>query len=221
MKLKLIDKKRQAGDVISFIFDPQQKLIWIPGQFLIYSLPHKKEDVRGIQRFFTISSAPYEKLVMLSTKISKNSSTFKKSLNSIKIGDEISAKGPDGDFVIDNPKRNHIFIAGGIGITPFRSIILDLAHKNKPLNFTLIYSNKSAQFPFEEELNNAMKKFPHSQILKKIGMININDLSKLDKDSIFYVSGPDAMVDAMSKILLVDMAIDEENIVQDYFSGYD
>lgn len=224
MKLTLVDKRKEAENITTFIFQPEAPVTWEAGQFMVYSLSHENEDIRGRQRFFTISAAPFEKFPAISTRIFDKKSSFKKALGDMKIGDEIMGKGPDGDFVVEDHNRHSVFLAAGIGITPYRSIILELAHRNEPLNITLLYSNKTSDFPFKNEFdeiaarNPGLKiKYLNKRIDEKVIKENVKDIST----SIFYVSGPDAMVDAMSKVLLVDMGIEEENIVQDYFSGYD
>src|SRR4030042_4868313 len=102
MKLKLIKKIRRVGNIRSFIFKPEKKFVWKAGQYLIAKIEHKKQDLRGDMRFITMSSAPFEKNVMITTRIfGKKASSFKKTLNNLKIGDYIGAKGPDGDLFID------------------------------------------------------------------------------------------------------------------------
>src|SRR3989344_3471118 len=135
MILTFFEKKQETKDVMSFKFKTDEPLSWQPGQYLFYTLPNDGPDNRGVTRYFTISSAPFEKIVIITTRISlpagrqvMPSSTFKKSLLNLKIGEKIEASGPDGDFTVENHKKNYIFIAGGIGITPFRSILLDLNH---------------------------------------------------------------------------------------------
>ncbi|HKC15036.1 MAG TPA: FAD-dependent oxidoreductase [Patescibacteria group bacterium] len=226
MKLKLVDKEIQTGDVKSFVFEPDIPVEWAAGQFMVYRLDHENPDIRGKQRFFTISSAPFEKHIVITTHIQKDkSSTFKKSLDSLKIGDFIEAKGPDGDFILEDPNKNYVFIAGGIGITPFHSIIADLAHKSLPINITLFYANKTEEFPFKEEFekireqNTSFKvhyvvspKHIDENLIKE----NVADLQK----KIFYVSGPEKMVEDLTE-MIKGIGIKEENIKQDFFPGYD
>lgn len=224
MILKLIDKKKISGNIISFIFKPGKKLRWKAGQYLIYSLPHEPRDLRGKMRFFTISSAPYEKNPVITTKIGNMSSTFKKTLDKLKIGMEIEAKGPDGDFVIGDLDKNYIFIAGGIGITPFISIIRELDFRKKPINVTLLYENKTKDITFKDELDKIADLHPEFKLRYLISSVRINQeyLKNIIgdfRDYIFYVSGPDPMVEATVK-LLKDLDTPEENIKEDYFSGY-
>ena len=227
MQLKFVEHKKEAGDGVSFIFEPQEALSWVAGQFLVYHLPHENADVRGIQRFFTISAAPYENHVMLTTRIfAENPSTFKQALMKMNQGNTVDTKGPDGDFILTEPEKNYVFIAGGIGITPFRSIILDLAHKNEPLNIELLYANKTDEFFFKEELEKIASEHPSFKIQYVISPTHIdqNYIEQNVEDwenKIFYVSGPEPMVEAFDKMLKQDMKIKEENVKTDYFPGYD
>ncbi len=223
MKLKLISKKRFVSNIKSFTFKPQRPIKWSAGQYLIYSLSHKNDDLRGKMRFFTISSSPFEKNITITTRIFKSASSFKKSLDNLQIGDTIEAKGPDGDFVIDDPKKRLIFIAGGIGITPFASIIRQLSFEKKPINITLLYANKTKSFLFKNDLDETAKIHKEFKIHwflspKKIDKRTLGRFTK-NKRHIFYVSGPDPMVDEISDILKL-LKVKEENIRQDYFSGY-
>ena len=220
MKLKLVKKIKETKDVNTYIFKPDSDFKWIAGQYLIYSLAHENQDNRGKMRFFTISSSPFQKYPSITTKIDKtNGSSFKKALDLLKIGDEIDIKGPDGDFVIDNFKKSYVFIAGGIGITPFRSILGQLNHKNLDLDIILLYSAKNSSAIFKKELESLkLKKLKIKYFDKRINKTDIEKIKDFKK-RIFYVSGPDAMVENIEKMLL-KIGLKKENIKSDYFSGY-
>lgn len=214
-----------ASDVNSYIFENSENIHWKPGQYLIYSLSHKPQDLRGKMRFFTISSSPFENKIQITTRINKQKrSSFKNALDGLKIGETIEAKGPDGDFVLANLGKNYVFIAGGIGITPFRSIIAELDNKQKTVDITLIYANKNADIPFKSELDEIAAKRNEFKILYVISpkRINTSYLKKniIDfKSPIFYISGPDPMVEEMADTLK-NLKVPKEHIREDYFSGY-
>lgn len=222
MKLTLIEKRKETKDIVTFIFEPEIPMKWVAGQYLIYSLPHNKQDIRGKMRFFTISCAPFEKNPAITTRISKNKgSSFKNALDNLKIGGVIEAKGPDGDFVVDNPNKKHVFLAGGVGITPFASMIKQLDFEKKPINITLFYTGKN-DFAFREAFDKIQKKHKEFKIYYLNERINKDILKqKLNnfKDFIFYVSGSDPMVEQVEKLLL-QLGVKKENIKADYFSGY-
>lgn len=225
MKLKLIEKKAQAGDAISFYFKPKKKISWQAGQYLFYTLPTNKPDNRGVTRYFTISSSPSENHIAITTRINDKNSTFKKTLVKLRISDEIEASGPDGDFVVDNPKRNLIFIAGGIGITPFHSILLDFDHKDIKPNVQLLYANRDKNIVFKDELDVLTSAIPNLQIRYFISPTHIeeSDIKELlseSKNPLIYISGPTPFVRIIRDIVKTQ-GIEKENIKMDYFSGYE
>jgi ferredoxin-NADP reductase len=222
--LKLLSKENKTNDIKTFTFNAHENFTWEAGQYLIYSLPHENQDLRGKMRFFSISSSPFERNPKITTRIDNTKgSTFKKTLNSLKIGDTIEAKGPDGDFVYKEKGKKHIFIAGGIGITPFISIIRQLNYEGKKINVTLFFANRDNNIPFKEELEEIASNH------KELKIIYFVSPERIDKDSIqkeipkkdylFYISGPDPMVDAID-LLLKELKVNKENIIYDYFSGY-
>lgn len=226
MKLTLKEKKQETPDVVTFIFESETNISWQAGQFLHYTLRHQPTDSRGSERWFTISSAPYEGNPQITTRFTQSSgSSFKNSLKDLKVGAEIEAEGPEGDFTLNNPDKDYVFIAGGIGITPFHSILKQLDHEGKRLSINLIYANKSEDnIPFKKELEQLASRHPEFKINlvieperideKKIRQL-IPDLSQ----SIFYVSGPEPMVDSLGKTL-TSMGVRGENLKQDWFPGY-
>lgn len=222
MRLKLIDKIKEASDAYSFIFQSPSNFSFTPGQFLIYNIPNLNHDERGEERYFTISSAPYESEVRLTTRIFENSSTFKKDLINLELGTEIKVKGPEGDFFFDPNFKNHLFISGGIGITPFRSILLDLQNKNVEPNIKIFYANKNTEIVFQDELeelsnpNLLIEYFIGENILtpEKI----YGDFKVID-DCAIYLSGPEPMVENFANNLL-KFGVPEINIKRDYFPGY-
>lgn len=223
MKFTLISKKKEISNVKTFVFKPEKPILWKAGQYLIYSLPHENQDLRGKMRFFTISSSPFEKNPSITTRIfGKKGSSFKNTLDSLKIGDEINAKGPDGDFIIKDYKKSYVFIAGGIGITPFHSILKQLDFEKKKIRAILLYTSSNKSFVFEEELNKLAYKNYNLEIIymaafKKIDKKILENFK--DSKYVFFVSGPDPMVDVIENILL-NLKIPKENIKLDYFSGY-
>src|SRR5450432_2032293 len=164
MKLTLHATKQEASDIFSFIFTPARPLRWQAGQYLHYILNHPKPDDRGVERYFSIASAPHEKRVMLTTRFASKGSSFKKALKKLKPGDAIEAREKGGDFVLDHRRKTFVFIAGGIGITPFRAILLDLDRNRKPLNVQLLFANRNNAFPYRKELEALQKRHPEFRI---------------------------------------------------------
>lgn len=225
MKLKLVEKIQRTSDVISFVFEPEEPLIWKAGQFLHYVLHHEPTDDRGSDRWFTISSAPFEKHIAITTRLTKPSgSSFKNKLQSLEIGKRIEVSYLEGDFVVEDPDKEYVFLAGGIGITPFRSIIKQLDYEKKPINVTLLYANHDQNIVFKDELEEIASRNPNFKIhyVFSPNHIDKENITKLIPDlekPIFFVSGPEIMVEELLT-LLKNMNIPEDHLKGDWFPNY-
>jgi glycine betaine catabolism B len=208
----------------SFWFEPTRRFSFAPGQFLEYTVAHSRPDTRGVRRYFTIASSPTEPQILLAARFSRPGSTFKQALKNKRKGDEVVASKVAGDFVLPpDSARKLAFIAGGIGITPFRSMVKYLLDTNQPRDIVLLYGARA-----EEELI-FRDIFEEAQM--RFGMRVVYVISRLiDKEAIrkevpdfttllFYVSGPEPMVQGVSKIL-AGMGIARRQIKRDYFPGY-
>ncbi len=225
MQFILVEKKIEVAGVESFIFNPAEPLVWKPGQYAHYRLPHEAADERGVERWFTIASAPYEHKVMITTRLTaERGSSFKKALLALKVGDTIESDYVDGDFTAEDPAQEYVFVAGGIGITPFHSILKEADHAQVQLHATLIYANRDANVPYKSELEAFQKNNPHlvvhyltaperidEQVIKKF----VPELTK----PIFYLSGPEAMVKSLAEVIKA-MGVAENKIKLDDFPGY-
>ena len=224
MRLILKDRKPEVPGVESFIFEPKEQLSWKAGQFLHYVLHHEPTDDRGSDRWFTVASAPSEGHVMLTTRFAeKNESSFKKALKGLKIGEAIEVSDVDGDFLVENMDAEYVFIAGGIGITPFRSILKELEHAGKKIHATLLYSNRDEYIPYKEELDALDANNPHLKIVYIVGgRIDETAIRKAASElqkPVFYISGPEPMVNALND-MLKGMGVPEINFKGDWFPGY-
>lgn len=224
MKLSFVGKKKQIENVYTFTFEPDHKVTWRPGQYLHYELPHPDADDRGIERWFTISAPPYVKHIELTTRFDHDhSSTFKKALRDLKPSDVVEAGEPRGDFLLDPDATRHVLIAGGIGITPYHSQLLQLDHDGKQLNVDLLYTNRDNNFVFGDEFQALAARHPEFKIIKFVVGQRIQELNLKpyldDPKIIFYISGPRPMVEAYQH-LLEDLDVAPERIRTDYFPGY-
>lgn len=239
MQFKLIKKIEEAPDTFSYFFESETKFDFKAGQFVYLTLPKLNyPDERGATRHFTISSSPTEDLIRITTRI-RQESGYKKTLNELVIGSTIEARGPFGTFVFTNhqppvsagrPITNHLFLAGGIGITPFRSMIkynID-AKLNVPMH--LIYSNSDDNFVFKKEFDEWQDKndfvkidYIDTSVAGRINAVKINSFirhSSLNiSHCVFSAVGPNPFVDAMEEILK-EMNISEDKIKSEKFTGY-
>ena len=216
--------KQEAPHTRSFIFTPPRPLRWQAGQYFHYTLPHAHPDDRGTERWFSISSAPHEKHVMVTTRFADKSSSFKNALKKLQPGDTIEADGLGGDFLVDHRRKKFVFIAGGIGITPFRSMLLDLDHRRKPLNIQLLYANRDQNFPYKKEFEALKQRHPEFRIdylvsPRRLDEKSITGLVPDLKKQLVYVSGPEPMVEALGKILK-KLGLPKKRIKSDFFPGY-
>ncbi len=225
MKLKLAAKKKESPGVESFIFTPEKPLAWKAGQFLHYVLNHSPTDDRGSDRWFTIASAPFERHVMITTRIADTKgSTFKKTLKALKVGDTIEVSDLDGDFVVSDARKDYVFIAGGIGITPFRSILKQAEYDGKKLRVRLLYANRKHVAAYKKEFDAMAKRNPNLKIHylfhpQLIDRQTVQELVPDVKQPFFYVSGPEPMVESVGK-MLHQIGVPKKHLKQDWFPGY-
>lgn len=197
MTLKLIDKEHLVDNVWAFRFRPSKPLTWTAGQYVRVELPHENPDEEGTKRWFTNSAAPYEGIMQITTRVTE--STFKQALSRLEIDDELQLiENPDGDFVWQDSDLPIIFVAGGIGITPFYSILKQRVHDQRPLNVTLVYGSRTEDVPFKEELAQWAVSDPNFKVRYVVGApLNAEKLTELQPNlnqSLVYLSGPEQMV---------------------------
>lgn len=243
MKLRLVKKVTEASGTVSFFWKPEKNIEYLPGQFFYFTLPKLTyPDSRGSTRHFTISSSPTEgEVIRLTTRI-RHESGFKKTLSELKTGTEIEGEGPNGTFILDKEVMEpQIFLAGGIGITPFRSIIKYSIDKGFNSPIYLIYSNSlPEEIVFRKELEKWSKAYPNFKLVLTIstpqesqekwlgqtGRIDESLLKSLIENwklkignCTWWVCGPPVMVSAMED-LLENIKIPPNNVISEKLSGY-
>lgn len=219
----MILKVKQNGKIgsryFSLILEKPKGFNFYPGQYLDIALPVK--DKLGNTRSFTISSSPTERFLMITTKI--GATPYKKFMENIKAGDTITSSHPAGTFTLDE-STPAVFLAGGIGITPFRSMIRYALDKKLSTPITLIYSDSGSHFIFKEELDLWQDKLPNLRIIfnqtSVNGRLNKTKLgTAVQRNVIFYLAGSDSFVNNMKGELL-QLGVDKINIRTDRFDGY-
>ncbi len=227
MKLTLQNKTSETSDATTFTFQPEQPVSWTAGQYIHYTLPHADMDDRGDERWFTVSSAPSGGQITITTRLnSERSSSFKKTLAALEIGQTIEADAPEGSFVWGDLARDYLLVAGGIGITPYRAMLVEAAQAGMMPRATLLYANRSTDdVPFKAELEAIAKANPNLTIEYVIVPDQV-DAARLQtavaalNNPFVYVSGPEPMVEAL-EVELKSIGVAEENIKGDYFPGYE
>ena len=228
----LVGKKEIARGTVAFHLRKPEGFTFTAGQAVYVTLPGQKEvDSKGRVRTFSIASAPQEPELVIATRMTDTA--FKRCLAGLSAGSPVAIEGPYGDLTLEDDTRPAVFLAGGIGITPFRSIILDATTQNPSRKLTLFYSNRSAgDAGFLSELEQLAQQNPgfqlvatmtdaadwqgeRSHIAREMIERHVSDITKLD----FYLAGPPAMVAAM-ETLLEQAGVKPEDIRTEIFAGY-
>jgi len=234
--LHLKEKVQIGPGIIDFIFGLDKHFAYLPGQYMEWTLGYKDPDSRGNRRYFTLASSPTENSLRLGVRFNDPSSSFKKALFNLPVGGEITASSLSGEFTLPkNPGQKLVFIAGGIGVTPFRSFAKAMIDKGEKRDAILFYSIKSPAEAVYWQL------FYQAQNLGLKTVITITDpknvppnwtgkTGTLTKDMLlsevpdfkerkFYLSGPHGMVKAFEKTLS-DLGLPKSQIKTDYFPGF-
>ena len=235
--LKLKDRIKVSENTYDFIFESKRRLNFRPGQYLEWTLDHDKPDSRGNRRYFTIASSPTEADIRMGIRFYPKGSSYKKELISLKRGDILVASQLAGEFVLPrNKKKKLVFIAGGIGITPFRSMIKYLIDTKQKRDIVLFYSNRTmADTTYVDLLNQASREIGLKVVCTltdekpmpgvwngKLGMLNgmmIMENVPDFQDRYYYVSGTHGMVNAFDDTLQ-KMGIPKKHINTDFFPGF-
>ncbi len=228
LETRLIARKQVAEGTMSFFFDKPRNFEYEAGQHVTLELP------KGGSHMFTLSSAPYEDRLMITTRM--RDSTFKHALEQLEDGAEVGIRGPEGSFTLPSEQGTEVFIAGGIGITPFRSMLLEAGHDKRTDNITLFYSNRRPEdAAFLAELERLCSKSGYRLVAAMTEMQDSDrqwdgetghiDAAMLQRhledlsEPTFYLAGPPDMVDDM-KDKLIEAKIDKSRIEAEEFSGY-
>src|SRR5579884_2508823 len=223
-RAKLVDRKEIAEATMAFRFERPRDWTFKAGQFVDITLLNPPDtDAEGNVRGFSIASAPHEDTIMVATRM--RNTACKRVLRTM-------------------PLQTAVLLAGGIGITPFHSIVLQAAHEQLPHRIVLFHSNNTPEdAPFLEELreletqNSNYKYVPTMTAMERskqrwsgeTGLLSAQMLAKYLKaatpsdpaiaDAIYYVAGPPGMVAEMRR-MLVGWGVDEDNIRTEEFAGY-
>jgi len=234
--LKLKRKSRVASNIVDFVFKSSQKLAFQPGQYMEFTLAHLQTDSRGNRRYFTLASSPTENDVLLGIRFYEHSSSFKKALYKVNNRTQLIAAQIAGDFTLPaNPEQKLVFLAGGIGITPFRSMVKYLLDTQQWRDIVLIYVNKTAdEIVYSDVFSAAAAKLgvktfytlTDATALPRnwrgfVGRVNEQMLLKTVPDyqeRTYYISGPPEMVRASEQVLKV-MGVTNAQIKKDFFPG--
>lgn len=235
--LTLEKRERLAADIYEFRFSGAARLRFRPGQYLEWTLRHSRPDCRGNRRYFTIASSEDERHVRLGVKFYPGASSFKRALLAMSPGSEIVASQLAGEFVLPVNKREKlVFMAGGIGITPFRSMIRDLLDRGEKRPITVLYSNRTApEIVYADVLEAAREQLGIRTVYTltdrdcvppdwrgATGRVDAEMIERTVPDyreRTFYLSGPRALVVGFEEVLR-RIGIPKRRIKTDFFPGF-
>jgi len=232
---KLVKKVVVSPGVKSFFFKPEEDFNYIAGQYAVVSFKHNN---REYSKHFTISNSPSRENIEMTMMMS--GSDYKNALDSLQVGDAVSLKGPFGKFTLDALKEETvIFLAGGIGITPIKSMMEYAADHSLQLKGRLFYSNRTAEkIAFGKELKELAAKLGDFEVVNTLtrvegeeaaswkeekGHINADMIKRNYKEyssSRFYIAGPPAFNNAAKKVVAEELKMPSDLITLEDFTGY-
>lgn len=232
MKARYHHSEQIASHIRTFYFETEKPLEFTAGQFTELTLPHANPDNRGTKRWFTISSSPTDEYVTITTKFaSEGGSTFKEALAALEPGTEVHLADAMGDFVLPKLLQTPIIcVAGGIGITPFHSMLKWLAatHEERPIKLLYAVANEE-EIIFQDTFEAAkvhptiVVSQPSSAWGGERGRLNAEMILGIEQptdDTLIYLSGPEPMIEAITNSLN-HHGIKKSQLVTDFFPGYD
>jgi ferredoxin-NADP reductase len=234
---KLKDRKEVAEGTMAFHFERPPHWTFKAGQYLDMTLLDPSEtDPEGNVRSFSIASAPHEDTLMVATRM--RDTAFKRVLRTMPLGTAVKIEGPSGDLILqNNTARTVVLLAGGIGITPFRSMVWLAAEERLQPRIFLFYSNRRPEdAPFLAELGSLERSNPKYKLIASMtemekshlswkgetGLINQEMLEKYlmgAASPIYYIAGPPAMVKGVHE-MLSKIGINDDDIRAEEFAGY-
>lgn len=222
VKLHFKEKIKLNSNTYEYIFKPSQKLKYTPGQYMEWTLPVSRLDSRGNRRTFTIASSPTDTDVRLGVKFYEPSSSFKNSLQKLTRSNTLMAGHIAGDFTLPaDTSKKLVFIAGGIGITPYISMLRYLQATGQERDIVLFYAISTLKDAAYTDLLIQFKrlKIVYLTDAKTLSPETLHKESPNFKERVFYISGPPAMVKTYRQILRT-VGVSGGQIKTDYFSGY-
>lgn len=226
-EVALTGREDVAEGTMAFRFAKPAGFVFKPGQSVSVALIDPPAEPNSARRTFSLASAPFEAELAVATRM-REASVFKRTLKALPIGTRVRISGPLGDMTLhEDAARSAVFIAGGIGITPFRSMLLQAEHERLEHRLFLAYSNRRReQAAFLGELEALAARNPRFRLLAAMtdvdGVITDETLKRFAGDAaqaVYYVAGPPAMVEAM-KAILARAGVAADDVRSEEFYGY-
>jgi len=212
---------------MAFRFTKPPGFAFRPGQAITLFLADPPPEPNSRQRIFSLVSAPFEDELAVATRM-REGSAFKRALKSLPPGAKLELKGPRGVMTLHEERsRAAVFIAGGIGITPFMSMLRQAAHDRLDRPLLLLCSNRRREdTPFLAELQALERQRGSFRLMARMtdldGFVDEAAIKRFVADApapVYYLAGPPAMVEAMKKLLRA-AAVGDADVRSEQFYGY-
>lgn len=225
--LTLKQRIRLSPTIYDFVFATNFPVKFAPGQYMEFTYEHPKVDSRGNRRYLSLANSPTESEIRVGVKFENPPSSYKRNLFSIGPSEKIVASQLIGDFTMPTDKSAKlVFIAGGIGVTPYRSMLKYLIDSGEKRDIILVYTARNPDdFVYKDVISDAQNKLGIKAIYHETGReghISANYLAQIVPDyhdRTFYLSGSRGMVKGFEETLKI-MGIPATKIVKDYFPGF-
>ena len=226
-EVTLAGHEEVAAGTLAFHLSRPSGFDFKAGQSVTLSLNDPPPEPNSAQRIFSLASAPYEDELVVATRM-RAGSAFKRALKALPLGARIKLKGPRGLMTLhDDPARAAVFIAGGIGITPFMSMLRQAAHERIVHHIWLLYSNRRPEdAPFLAELQALSRREERFRLLARMtdaeGFIDEQTIKRCAAEAaapVYYLAGPPAMVTAMKGVLR-GAGVSDADVRSEQFFGY-
>lgn len=226
-EVEVTGREEVAAGTMAFRLSRPEGFVFKAGQAVTLSLIDPPAAPNSTQRVFSLTSAPFEPQLAVATRM-RDGSAFKQALKGLPSGAKVRLKGPRGAMTLhDDRARAAVFIAGGIGITPFISMLRQAAHDRLDQPICLLYSNRRAQdAAFLAELEALAQRSGHFRLLARMtdaeGFVDEATIRRFVGDlpaPMYYLAGPPAMVNAM-KGALRSAGVKDEAVRSEQFYGY-
>ena len=226
-EVALTRREEIAEGTMAFHFEKPAGFSFKPGQSASFTLLEPPAEPNSVRRTFSLASAPFEPELMIATRM-REGSHFKRALKALPLGAKVRLSGPLGNMTLhEDTARAAVFIAGGIGITPFRSMLLQAEHDRLEHRLFLAYSNRRREHAaFLDELQTLERRNDRFRLFALMtdtdGMLDEEKLARFVGAAtapIYYLAGPPGMVEAM-KAILARRGIGGDDVRSEEFFGY-
>lgn len=226
-EIVLKEIRKETGDSYSYVFEIPEGYSFKAGQHAAWKFKdHKVGEGDRETRVFSIASAPEDGYLMFTTRIADPHTSYKEILlNQIKVGDSMYIADARGDFNFHNEYEKSLVIAGGIGITPIRSILKSWSHNNQPNHkLVVLYSDDRGEFAYKEAFDQITAAMPNLELRlisqREQFMEGVDEYAKANGNTAEYLIAGSPGMNKAFKERLMGMGVEENNIKLDNFVGY-